>query len=77
MAKARASMDYLTRTQSVDAPSVEPRVTISFPAPDRIDLVLRVPVPVQRKGRIKQQIIRQYLEIIASQSDKPSQEPET
>lgn len=61
MAKARASMDYLTRTESVDAPSVEPRITINFPKPDEVNLVVRVAAPVQRKGRIEQQIVRKYL----------------
>ena len=74
MTKARASMEYLTRTESVDAPSVEPRVTITVAAPDRIDLVLRVAAPIQSKGRIEQQIIRKYLDTISSQVDKQSPE---
>ena len=76
MARARASMEYLTRTESVDAPSVEPRVTITIAAPDRIDLVLRVAAPIQRKGRIEQQIIRKYLDTVASKENKPPTEPQ-
>ncbi len=76
MAKARASMEYLTRTESVDAPSVEPRVTITIAAPDRIDLVLRVAAPIQRKGRIEQQIIRKYLDTVAAKENKPPTEPQ-
>lgn len=68
MAKARASMDYLTRTESVDAPSVEPRVTISFPKPEEVNLVVRVAAPVQRKGRIEQQIVRKYLLSVRDES---------
>lgn len=75
MAKARASMEYLTRTESLDAPSVEPRVTINFPKPDEINLVLRVAALIQRKGRVEQQIIRKYLDAISSQTDQPTREP--
>lgn len=75
---ARKSMAYLTATESVDAPSVEPRVTISIPANDRIDLVVRVAAPVQRKGRTEQQILRKYLANLPAkppEQDSASPEP--
>lgn len=75
MANACASMEYLTHTESLDAPSVEPRVTINFPKPDEINLVLRVAALIQRKGRVEQQIIRKYLDAISSQTDQPTREP--
>ncbi len=72
---ARKSMAYLTATESLDAPSVEPRVTISIPANDRIDLVVRVAAPVQRKGRTEQQILRKYLANLPPKPSVESSEP--
>jgi small-conductance mechanosensitive channel len=79
MAKARASMDYLTRTEGLDAPAVEPRITINFPKPDEVNLVVRVAAPVQRKGRIEQQIVRKYLltvRDVAAASKSPGDAPD-
>ena len=73
LAQARASMEYLTRTESVDAPSVEPRVTINFANPDQIDLVVRVAAPIQRKGRVEQQIVRKYLQSIKPETKENSE----
>ncbi|GAB4197448.1 MAG: mechanosensitive ion channel family protein [Phycisphaeraceae bacterium] len=73
LAQARASMEYLTRTEGVDAPSVEPRVTFNLPKPDEINLVVRVAAPIQRKRWVEQQIIRQYLAKISSQNPPDKQ----
>ncbi|MDY6863741.1 MAG: mechanosensitive ion channel family protein, partial [Thermodesulfobacteriota bacterium] len=61
MEKARKHMKNLESKHSLDAPGVDPRVHIQIPEPDHIKLVLRVPVPARRKGRMEQAIMRQYL----------------
>ncbi len=61
---ARKYMENMARKISVDTPSADPRVSIIFKSPDEIDLVMRVPVPSRRKGRIEQEIIRKYLDLL-------------
>jgi len=45
----------------LDAPSVEPRVTIQLPEPGRINLLLRVPCPTQYPSRLEQAILKKFL----------------
>jgi len=45
----------------LDAPSVEPRVTIQLPEPGRIHLLLRVPCPTQYPSRLEQAILKKFL----------------
>ncbi|HTL11167.1 MAG TPA: mechanosensitive ion channel family protein, partial [Bdellovibrionota bacterium] len=62
LAEAKQYMSHLERTQGLDAPVMDPRANIHFPDPERIDLVMRVPVPAQRKGRMEQLILRGFVE---------------
>jgi len=45
----------------LDAPSVEPRVTIQLPEPGRINLLLRIPCPTKFPSRLEQAILRKFL----------------
>lgn len=45
----------------LDAPSVEPRVTVQLPEPGRINLLLRVPCPTQYPSRLEQAILKKFL----------------
>jgi hypothetical protein len=45
----------------LDAPSVQPRVTIQLPAPGRVTLLLRIPTPAHRASRLEQAILRRFL----------------
>ncbi len=58
---ARRHMEGLSSRHSLDAPSVEPRVTLYLPEPERIDLLVRIPAPSTKKGRVEQAILRRYL----------------
>src|SRR5690606_38751393 len=62
MDHARKVMAHLRDTQGLDSPSVEVRISLHLPSPERIDLYVRVPTPAQRKGRVEQAILRRYLE---------------
>jgi hypothetical protein len=57
-------MKALERQHSLDAPGVEPRVQIQLPEPERVNLVLRLPIPARRRGRLEQELIRRYLVIL-------------
>lgn len=61
VSEIREYIRKLTRKHSLDAPAVEPRIYIQIPEPGRINLVLRMPVPIQRRGRVEQEVIRNYL----------------
>lgn len=56
--EARRHMEQIGREQGTRGLSVEPRVTLRVPAPDRVDLMVRLPVPAARRGRIEQAILR-------------------
>lgn len=62
LAEAKEHMERLAREKGLYTPSVDPRVTIQLPEPDRVNLMLRVPVPARRKGRIEQEILRRYFD---------------
>ena len=59
--QARRHMKQVEGESWVDAPSVEPRVTIHLPEAGRINLLLRVPSPGQRTSRVEQAILRRFL----------------
>ena len=59
--EVRQYMKKITRRHSLEVPAVEPRIYIQMPEPEQLNLVLRMPVPIQRRGRVEQQVIREYL----------------
>jgi small-conductance mechanosensitive channel len=59
--EARHSMQQLALKHSLDAPSADPRISVQISEPERINLVLRIPIQARRRGRIEQEISRKYL----------------
>ena len=59
--EARRYMEQLEQTHAISGPSVEPRVAVQIPEPNRLHLLVRIPVPVGRQGRIEQNILRRFL----------------
>jgi small-conductance mechanosensitive channel len=79
--RVRARMEELSTKSSLDTPATEPRVQIHLPEPDRISLLLRVPIMARRRGRTEQRIIRRYLELLSEGTtsvieQEPTAEPE-
>lgn len=58
--EAKRHLLRLENQEVIEVPSVDPRVTLHIPEPGRIDLILRVPAPVSRKGAIEQAILRKF-----------------
>jgi small-conductance mechanosensitive channel len=58
---ARRHMQALERTLGFSSPSVEPRISATIPEPGRLSLLVRVPAPVGRQGRVEQAILRRFL----------------
>jgi hypothetical protein len=59
--EAKRHMKHLEGRAWLDAPSVEPRVTVRLPEPGRIDLLLRIPAPASLPARLEQAILRRFL----------------
>ncbi len=59
--EAKQHMEKLGNKSGFETPNVEPRITISITDPEVINLLIRVPVPSRRKGKVEQAIIRQFL----------------
>lgn len=59
---ARQHMENLGKSQGLNPPSVQPRVTLHIPDPETMQLVVRVPVPASgnARGRIEQAILRKF-----------------
>lgn len=62
MADAKKHFERINRETGLEAPKTDPRVSVQVPEPGRIDLLLRVPVPARRKGRVEQAILRRFLD---------------
>lgn len=59
-----SAVKYMTEVSTragLEVPSVEPRISVEFHDSETINMLVRVPVPSRRKGRIEQAIIRLYL----------------
>lgn len=63
--QARMYMKSIESKHGLDSPTVAPRVTLQIPEPGKINLLLRIPAPARRKGRLEQAILRRYLSEMA------------
>lgn len=61
MEEAKKHMKNIGKVRNLEPPNVTPRVSIHFPNPEVINLVLRIPALAVKKGRIEQEIIRYFL----------------
>ena len=59
--EAKRKMKALEGKAWLDAPSVEPRVSIQLPEPGYINLLLRVPCPTAFPSRLEQAILKKFL----------------
>lgn len=69
--EARANMREMEARHSLDAPRADPRVNLHLPEPGEIHLMLRVPIPVRRRGRLEQAVLRQYLHNVRRMRARP------
>ncbi len=59
--EAKRKMKELEGKTWLDAPSVEPRITVQLPEPGRVNLLLRIPCPTCFPSRQEQAILRTFL----------------
>lgn len=62
--EARSNIEKLAKRHSLDSPAIEPRVHVQIVEPDKALLVLRIPVPARKRGKIEQDISRRYLQLM-------------
>lgn len=60
--QARRRVREIERKQTVDFPSVEPRISLHLPNFEEVTLVLRIPTPAHLKGKIERNILERFLE---------------
>lgn len=59
---ARQSLSRQIARYALPTLGLEPRVHLDLTDPSRVDLLVRVPVPVRQKSRIEQAILRRFLD---------------
>lgn len=67
---ARRHFDQMVGRHALEAIQVEPRVSIRKTEPGRIDMVVRIPTPARRKGRIEQAILRRFLRAVNGDTEE-------
>jgi small-conductance mechanosensitive channel len=73
--EARTHLVQRASRHSLEPMSVDPRVSIRLNDPTRIELLVRVPVPARRKGRIEQAILRRFLAASGAGVDRSGGKP--
>lgn len=66
---AKKHFERINRETGLEPPKTDPRVSLQVPEPGRIDLLLRIPVPARRKGRVEQAILRRFLDAYPLRKD--------
>jgi hypothetical protein len=59
--EAKRYMDEIEKYHSLESLPTQPRVAIEMPDPSRVNLRVRFPSPVGRRGRIEQAILRRFI----------------
>lgn len=59
--EARRDLLRFSNQRGLEAPSIEPRVTIQVPASEEIHLAMRLPVPTSRRMTIEQAILAEVM----------------
>lgn len=72
---ARTFLEQQAQRRSLEPINVDPRVHLRLEDPNRVELVVRIAVPVRRKGRVEQAILRKFLE--ATSLSPPAAAPTT
>ena len=62
LADAKKTFDKFGQRQGLEPPSVDPRVHVHFYDTNRVELIVRIPAPIAKKGRVEQDIISRFLE---------------
>ncbi len=61
--QARSLIESLGAREGLDRPTADPQVSLGMPEPDRVRVIVRLPVPVRRKQVVEQQILHRFFEL--------------
>lgn len=61
MDEARIHLERVRRRHGLSPVKISPQVTLRLPEPDRVDLVVRIPVRVRESGKLEDAILRRFL----------------
>lgn len=61
--RARRHIEALGEREGLGTPSTDPDISLRMPDPDRMELIVRIPVPMRRKHEVQQQILRRFFEL--------------
>ncbi len=70
--QARLHLERVRRKHGLKAVRAIPRVSVRIPEPGRVELVVRVPVPVRESGKVEDAIIRGFLQRTARPPAEPA-----
>lgn len=62
--EARKTMTTQALQQSLEQPNIDPRVQIQIAEPEKYNLILRLPVPSRKRGRLEQEIAKRFLDLM-------------
>lgn len=58
---ARPHFEKIQKRHAMEVTQIDPRVSVLLPEPGRVNLLVRIPAPSRRKGRIEQAILRRFM----------------
>ena len=58
---ARPYFETIQKRYAMDVTQIDPRVSVLLPEPGRVNLLVRIPTPARRKGRVEQAIVKRFL----------------
>lgn len=64
--QARVHIERVSAARGLEAPNVEPRVSLRLAEADTVEYILRFPAPARHRGRVEQAILKRFL--VARQS---------
>ncbi len=73
--KAQHFLEKLAADQGVKVPDAHPSLVMQIHAADRIDLLLRVPVPVDQKAQVEDAILVDFLSAFSRNAPSPITRP--
>lgn len=76
LAAAQKHIEERVRKEGLEPMSVAPRVWLKLEDPDTMSMLVRIPVPARKKGRVEQDILRKYLKWRAIARPKATDTPE-
>lgn len=73
--EAKLHMQRMTQRHALETPNLEPRVILRVPEAGKLLLVMRIPTPARRKGRIEQAILRRFMTAYYTKPELPEGPP--